>query len=391
MSKLLDGLSVRVLLTAVCLAPTAAALFAQGPQPGEVYRESAAHQGGDQWRVTNPEAANPRARRHLPNPELHVNISALEGAVRAEALLDRWGGHVGTTQPRIRFNGQAWLDVPPPRSPPGKGDHQRYYFQDNPVVNVPLAHLQEGDNTFQGTCSHENPTGWGQWGLNALILRVYYEPARSPRIAAQIVHPRTGATIGENPSIRVEATSASGVARVDLLAWYEGYDENGDGVWLDWHGAHFQPTRGAPADLREHVGTVWRSPYELIWNTRWVPDQQPGAIQLVARVQDSRGFWFVTQPVTGLTLARKNESVRLYPAAEIPARFGVRNHATKSCQIPIPSTAKLEEAIEVGLHLRTWHGWDGHHEPWKLNELVHAIEGKNHHYDYDIISFRRQR
>jgi hypothetical protein len=40
--------------------------------------------------------------------------------------------------------------------------------------------------------------------------------------------------------------------------------------------------------------------------------------------------------------------------------------------------------VEAGLHLRTWHGWDGHHKPFRLNDLVHPTEGKEHHYDYDI-------
>lgn len=364
------------------------------PQPGETYREFAAHQSGNNWRVTSPNATEPRARRFLPNPEIHLQISTLEGAVRAEALLDRWSGHTGTTEPRLRFNNQAWLDVPPPRSPPGQGDHQRYYFQDNPAIEVPLVHLRQGDNTFQATCSHDNPTGWGQWGLNSLILRVYYDPAKinpvqhapagAPPTSGRIVSPARGATIGENPTIRIEATSESGVSRIDVLAWYEGYDENGDGVWQDWHGGYFQPSRGAPAELREHVGTVWRSPFELVWNTRFVPDQQPAAVQLIARVQDSHGLWFVTQPVTGLTLKRQHQSVRLFRASSVPARFAVRNHKTQSCSIPIPPENDLSRVVEAGLHLRTWHGWDGHHQPLKLNELTRAIEGKNHHHDYDI-------
>ena len=356
----------------------------RGPQPGDVYCEFASHQGGNDWRVTNPDARDPRARRYLPNPELLLHIDSLEGAVRAEALLDRWSGHVSTKRPQIRFNDNPWLDVPPPLDAPGDGDHERYYFQDNPIIAVPLEHLKAGDNTFQGTCSHANPTGWGQWGLYSLILRVYYEPAATPHPSGRILSPAQGATIGENPTIRIEASSPSGVARVDVLAWYEGYDEDGDGVWLDWHGGHFQPIRGQAADLRDHVGTLWRSPYELTWDTRWVPDQPPRAVKLIARVQDSRGTWFVTQPVTGLTLQRPGQSVRLFRTAEVPARFGVRNHSTKSCVIPISSDHDLSRVIEASLHYRTWHGWDGHHKPFRLNDLVHLNEGKNHHFDYDI-------
>jgi len=355
-----------------------------GPQPGEVYREYAVHQAGDDWRVTNPAVAGERARRHLPNPVLHVTIGDLAGAVRAEAMLDRWGGHVSTKRPQLRFNGRDWLDVPPPLVPPGNGDHERYYFQDNPVIDVPLAHLQAGVNTFEGTTSHENPTAWGQWGLYSLILRVYYDSTELPHAEARIVSPAPGATFSENPIVRVEATAPNGVARVDVLAWYEGYDENGDGVWLDWHQHYFQPLRGHAAELREHVGTAWRSPYDIRWDTRWVPDQQPRAVKLVARVQDSRGAWTVTEPVSDLTLQRKGESVRLYRTAEVPLRFGVRNKLAKSCAIPIPANARLAAAVEAGLHLRTWHGWDGHHHPYKLNEVVQPVGGKNHHYAYDI-------
>lgn len=356
----------------------------RGPQPGEVYREFSSHQGGRDWRVTNPDAERDGARAYLPNPTLRLSINTLEGAVRAEAVLDRWSGHVNTKEPRLRFNGNAWLDVPPPLVPPGDGDHEGYYFQDNPVIAVPLGHLKAGENTFVGTCSHENPVGWGQWGLYSLILRVYYDPSGHPHPSGRIVNPAPGTTIGENPSIRVEASSPNGVARVDVLAWYEGFDENGDGVWLDWHGGYFQPIRGDAAELRDHVGTLWRRPYELTWDTRWVPDQPPRAVKLIARIQDSHGMWTVTEPVSGLTLRRQGESVRLYHAVDIPPHFGVRNHMTKSCRIPIPPGHDLGSVIEAGLHYRTWHAWDGHHKPFKLNDLTHLNKGKNHHYDYDI-------
>lgn len=364
------------------MAPLAAA--PRGPQAGEVYREYASHQGGDDWRVTNPEVSRERAHKHLPNPILNLSIRSLEGAVRAEAVLDRWGGHANTKRPQIRFNGNEWLDVPPPLNAPGNGDHERYYFQDNPVIRVPLEHLEAGENTFQGTCSHVDPHGWGQWGMYSLILRVYYDPEKIYHPAGRIVSPAAGAAIGEHPVVRIEASSRAGVARVDVLAWYEGYDENGDGVWLDWHGGHFQPLRGDDADLGEHVGTLWRSPYEAVWDTRWVPDQRPRAVKLIARIQNCRGIWSVTEPVADLTLQREGQSVQLFRATEIPARFGVRKISTKSCVMPVPAEHNLGKAIEAGLHYRTWHGWDGHHDPFRLNALVHLNEGKNHHYDYDI-------
>jgi hypothetical protein len=315
---------------------------------------------------------------------LKVAINTLDGALRAEAILDRWSGHLGTKNPRLRFNGNDWLTVPPPLVPPGNGDPGKYYFQDNPIIPVPLEHLKAGVNTFEGTTSHENPKGWGQWGLYSMILRVYFDPAKRPHPTGRVVAPGEGATIGENSRIDVEASSLQGVARVDVLAWYDGYDENGDGVWLDWHGGYFQPIRGHPADLREHVGTAWRAPYSIIWDTRWVPDQPARAVQLVARIQDSSGTWTVSPIVSNLTLRRSGETVRVYRAGEIPPRFGVRAKQTKSCAIDLPGDFEPRKVIEAGLHLRTWHGFDGHHLPFRLNDYSQPTAGKNHHFDYDI-------
>lgn len=376
------GLVFLTTLSGGWFSSLSAATAPRGLQPGDVYREFAAHQAGDDWRVTNPSVEEPRARKHLPNPVLKLSINTLEGATRAEALLDRWGGHVSTKNPQLRFNGRDWLVVPPPLMPPGKGDHERYYFQDNPVIPVPLTELKEGINTFEGTASHENPKGWGQWGLYSLILRIYYDPAKRPHPEGRIVAPVAGATFSENPRVDVEARSLPGVARVDVLAWYEGYDENGDGVWIDWHGGYFQPIRGQPADLREHVGTAWRAPYHVIWDTRWVPDQPARAVKLVARIEDVSGTWTVTPVVADLTLKREGETVRLYRPVEIPPRFGVRMNQKKSCEIPMGAAPGA--IVEAGLHLRTWHGFDGHHRPFQLNDYTQLNAGKNHHYDYDI-------
>jgi hypothetical protein len=132
----------------------AASGAARGPQPGDVYREFSAHQSGDDWRVTNPHVEGERPRQHLPNPVLKLSIGSLEGAVRAEALLDCWSGHVQTKRSQIRFNEHAWLNVPPPVIPPGPGEHEAHYFQDNPIIAMPLEQLKSGPNTFEGTATH---------------------------------------------------------------------------------------------------------------------------------------------------------------------------------------------------------------------------------------------
>ncbi len=355
-------------------------------RPGSVYREYALHNGGDRdWRITNPQAADSGARKYLPNPVWRLSIDSLAGAVRAEVMLDRWSGHLGTTSPRIRFNGNPWLDIPPPALGAPNARPEDYYFQDNPVIPVPLEYLQQGMNTIEGTCGHVKQGGWGQWGLYSLVVRVYFDPGKTPHARGKIIEPTNGATIEENPKIVIQSEEGK-AERVDVFAWYFGYDENGDGRWLDWHGGWFQPFRGEPAEWSGHVGTTTKSPYRVTWDTRWVPDQPPGQIALVARIRDTSGHWYVTEKVTGLTLRRTSVSVQVYPVEKLPSRFGVRAGETKSCVIRLPDGFTPQNVIEAALHYRTWHGWDKHHAPFRLNDYEHPHQGKNHHYDYRLLS-----
>lgn len=356
------------------------------PQPGDVYREFSRHNTGNDWRVTDPDAVKKfkRAAKFLPNPRLTLRVDDLQGATRAELLLDRWGGHPGTINKRVRFNGNDWIVVPELEHVPEGIRPQMLMFQDNPVVPVPLEHLVEGENVFEGACDEDGGIGWGQWGVYSLTLRVYYDPETKPWIRGEIVSPGTGAQFSDYPRIEVDAAAEQGVARIDVLAWTEDYDYDGDGLFTEWQESRFQMVRGGANDIRNHVGTLWHQPYQLWWDTHWVPDQQSGAVQLIARIQDVDGRWFVTQPVTGLTLRRDDVSVQLYRATEVPEAFGVRSGQTMQCWIELPAGEVLARATAAGMHFRSWHGWDGHHAPLQLNQHRMPVAGKNHFYDYDL-------
>ncbi len=355
------------------------------PRPGEIYREYAQHMGGNiDWRVTDPNARTSGAAEFLPNPVLHLNIGDLKDAVKAEALIDRWGGHTRTSEKQIRFNDNDWILVPELQTTPAGHHPSKYYSQDNPVVEIPLSHLHEGDNTFEGTCGTIENYGWGQWGLYSVILRIYYDPDRKSHPVGRVVSPTDGQEIGEDPEVDAEVSGDSGIARVDFLAYYEGYDEDGDGVYQEWHGNYHQPQRGEPAGIRRHVGSVTEAPYRVIWKTRWVPDQEPGSVKILARVQDKNGIWYVTEPVEGLSLVRPNISVKLYKAYDVPKAFGVRMGFTRACKMSISGRNDLARAVEASLYLRTWHGTEKAHSPLKLNGWSSPLRGKNHHYDDNI-------
>ncbi|MFZ5832931.1 MAG: hypothetical protein ACOY3P_22820, partial [Planctomycetota bacterium] len=224
----------------------------------------------------------------------------------------------------------------------------------------------------------------GQWGLYSVIVRVYYDPKQKPHVTGRISSPADGQSIAENPPLAAEMEGEGRAARVDFLALYEGLDENGDGVYRQWHECYHQPERGKPAEIAGHVGTVQKAPYQVKWDTRWVPDQPAGGIELVARIRDESGVWYVTEPVKRLSLDRPETYVRMYRAEDVPERFGVRVDQKKSCTFCIPESDDPDMAVEACLSLRTWHGDDKIHSPLRLNDWSCPIGGKNHHYAHSL-------
>ena len=356
-----------------------------GPQPGDVFREYSLHNGGDDWRVTDSKATAERAQAHLPNPVLPITIDDLKHALRAEVVLDRWGGHAGTKDKQIRLNGNDWISLPELTTTPPGSEPEQFYSQDNPVVPVPLKDLKEGENTVEGGIGPKNAGHWwGQWGMYSVILRVYYDPEAKQHSTGIILSPKAHETLGENPTIKLACDENA--QQIDVLAWYDGYDEDGNGVFTEWHETRFQPLRGQPAALRDHVGTIDpASGRELIWETKWVPDQKPKAIKLVAHIHGKDGLIYVTDTVESLSLHREGWSVKQYLPIDVPPHFGVRISETKSCQIQISVSDDLAKATEAVLHYRTWEASDNHHDPFLLNGHKHANEGHDHHYDYDLL------
>src|SRR5512140_1563737 len=159
-----------------------------GPQPGDVYREYTfvPNPSGNTWRVTDPNVDQvrfPSTVFDLPNYTNTIpNVSDLQGAIRAEVVLTVWGGHVGTTNKKISFNGNQWMTIPELGQingiPAGKNG-QCYMTQENITLPLPLEYLVTGNNTYTATTGTQSCFGWG-WGMFAIYkvkIRVYYDPA----------------------------------------------------------------------------------------------------------------------------------------------------------------------------------------------------------------------
>ncbi len=355
-----------------------AALCGSGPKPGDVYREFHVVMGGiKDWRVTD--ASAPKAPvLLLPNSTLRLEIPDLNGAIRAEAQLERWGGHTGTIGKSLRLNGKEWIAVPElATTPPGKPGYC-YTYQDNPTVEVPLSDLQKGVNSLEGNSTGQDTrcgNNWGQWGWYSAIVRVYYDPAKLPHPGGRITSHAAGKELTENPVVQVSVQGPSRIDRVDLLAYYDGFDEDGDGVFQDWHQAYRY------AELVHHAGTAMVAPFKIRWDTAWVPDQAPGSVKLMARIRDSAGVWSVTPVVDRLTLKRVGSSVKFYKPRDVPDRYWARAGKLLSSKVAVPDSDPLAKATSAVVALRTWNGLK---YDFRLNDHTGKVEGAEHNYAFAL-------
>lgn len=328
------------------------------PGPGDIFKEFAWKRTGGQL-VFGPGAIAPNAPKNPRPARVPIDID-LEGATRAEVIVEHWSGHEGTSGKSIRCNEGAWIELPLPQNTPTRPE---CYFAmiNQPAVEVPLRDLQHGANILTFTCGpqiHHN-FDYPAFSVQGVTLRVYYSAAR-PHAEARIASPRSGGAIGDDPVFEVEVTAPAGgeAKRVDFVAEYVGFPWGGDGVFRRWH---YDYNR---MKLEHHVGSATAAPWRVTWDTKWIADQrQP--MRLIARVTDASGVVSMTPVVDGLTFKR-DRSVVFYPASGVRQFFNSHRGRRSACTInwverpAKASAARLvlathgphEQAAEFGLNGR---------------------------------------
>lgn len=371
----LAPLALALLGALLCIQ--ASGQYMRHPEAGDVFRDHRLANTGNSWRVTDPNALQPRAIQTLPNEVYGLLVGDLEGATRAELIIDYWGGHPGTDLRHVRLNANDWLELPDLVT--GTPNPNCYLQLVNFAVDIPLSHLVEGINTLEGlsggqVCYNFN---WGMWGMYGMVLRVYYDPELKDHPTGGIARPAPGSVITDDPLILVNASSNVGIERVDFIAHYNGYDPDGDGRFTDW-----QLSYRDGAKLKDHIGSDTTIPYRRRWNTNLVPDQPAGSVKIRSYITDNDGYTYVTEDVEGLTLERTETSVRLYRMSGIPENFLTRDHETNELYFTIPKDDDLSTVETAFLFVRSWNGLDPK-TTTRVNSWISPLYGRDHKPDFD--------
>jgi hypothetical protein len=366
-----------VLLVTLCglgLAPTPAG--AQ-PQPGDIYREYPWRPEGKWQRVTGPDTEEPRAIAFLPNTVNRTEINDLDSALRAEMQIEMLLCHGGTVGKKVRVNGHDWIDIPEPDRIPGNSGQgppdSEYQYMRYPIVDLPLAQVEEGENTFEFTCCCGTSLGgwWPQWILYGVTFRVYYEPDK-PHPTGRVVQPVAGAVLADRPKLVAEASGPAPLQRVDFVGHYEDFNWEGDGRYRQWHGRTWY------GQLHNHIGTATGAPCRVTWDTTWVPTQSE-PIRVAARIVDTTGICFVTPAVDELRLARRH-TVRMYRPYEVPRGWSTRAGSRHFCKVNVADD--LTRAVAAKIIMVTWNGVAA--DEIGINDTkVVARVGKDHDLSHD--------
>ncbi len=347
------------------------------PGPGDVFREYKWWPEGKWQRVTGPDATAEGAKEFLPNSVNTIHIADLDGAVKVEAYIEMLLCHAGTVDKQIRFNANPWIPIPEPSLIPGKAGqgppNSEYQYMRYPCVQIPMKYLQQGNNTFEFTCSPGTALGkwWPQWILYGVTFRVYYDNSR-PHPTGTITKPSGGSTIGEAPVLEAAATGPRPIKQVDFIGFYEDFNWEGDGNYRQWHYRYLYN------EIKNHIGTATNKPYKVTWDNSWVPTQDR-PIKIIARIIDAAGMCYMTTAVENIHLAR-DKTVRMYKPYDVPKGWSTRVDNTDKCKTDVNDD--LSKALAAKIIMSTWNGVAADEIGINDKKVVTNI-GKNHDLSYD--------
>jgi hypothetical protein len=318
---------ISLLFSIATIAGASSPTLAQ-PAPGDVFREyrfyNEAGDAGGAIRVGGKQGVSYPDRGSDHN---YINAWMdfpgqlnLQHAIRAEVVVEKILSHNGTTGLAIQWNDGQWIPLPPPATLPQPAAD--YYHHTCITTAIPLDVLRSGDdatNRFRLRVNPDQPWNWPQHLIYGVHLRIYYVARQVSCVTGRLLTPSDDSSIGRHVPLTLEIPDRfRRVNRVDYLAKYEGVNWEGDGVYRRWHYFYYH------GQLCHHVGSSVTAPFDLTWDTSWIPDQTE-PVEIAAWITDDTGLTFMTPAVSGLQLQRPGLSVELCRPQNVPENWVTRN------------------------------------------------------------------
>ena len=344
------------------------------PQPGDIFKEYVYKKKTDFFKGPFD---------HLDSVETNLSINDLAGATRVEIAFYFWGGHSGTSGQEFRANDGNKYKLTQPVGTPVQPECYYRTILGRSAVNFPLQDIHEGSNKFTLYCGTQicHSFNWPHYWIYKYIVRVYYEKDKSCA-KGQLILPVKGQIIGDYPDMEFKAIDPDSVARVDFLAYYKGFDIDGDGKFRDWQ---YQVKDSA---WTETAGLAIKPRYKEVWDNYWIPDQD-SSIRFMAKITGTNGYVYMTESVDDIRLLRKDRSVQMYMPKNFPEVFGARKEQRKECFIPMEDYHSGKNITDAKLYVSSWSGNVDNEQPYHeigINEQVIANKfGIQHDHSLNLL------
>lgn len=310
---------------------------------------------------------------------IEEDLSQLAGA---ELYMEIWGGHPGTANKRVTINGRSTYPLPE------VGAAEGYCTHVYPTFTVKITDLVNGYNALQFACDKGDAV-WGHFIVDNACLRVALK-ADHPDLqewgmaafhATALARPASDDAETIMLSLSPDAANHVAIASVDFIGRYFGYNENGDGKAIGWHGftKHRQPV-GV-------IGTATEPPFTASWEVSMIPAQKNVAVKAVVHFKNYPNVVYETTPTRGISIPstglgtsseRERSVVKLYPAKDVPVQFWSRANRLQKCTIALDVPPEQIERAE--LHTVIWDGGRGNVEaPFTLNGHPLPVAGEGRH------------
>ncbi|MEM9141431.1 MAG: VCBS repeat-containing protein [Bacteroidota bacterium] len=266
----------------------------------------------------------------------------LENAIGAEVFVERVQSHEDTKVLKIQFNDGMPIPLPEPSTLPDPATD--YMFHSNIRVAVPLSNLREGkNNTFKLSVAKEQSWDWPQNLVYGLVLRVYYAPngEAASRMRISGVTPRD--TLGHRVQLSLLGEHLEDIVSVDYVGLYEDINIQGDGIYRQWQYRYHRGKR------QYHIGTAFQAPFNITWDTEWIPDQQD-PIVVTALAKNGDGLIWVLPMIQGLSLKRSHSVTLIKPYGQ--KAFWTTRNGEHDQHLDVP-----REVSKVDSARLFWNSW----------------------------------
>jgi regulation of enolase protein 1 (concanavalin A-like superfamily) len=359
--------AVLVGIAGVVMAPATAAHASILPNSAEVtYKEYWVPHS--QYTAGCPELGtqqNPPVFYDEPGPctkNLNVTIpDNFSQALKVEVYIDLWReSRNGSPVARFTINGGVQ------RSATVGADWSRTPY----LVEIPASNFVQGVNTFAFAASPPE----ARYHIHDLAVRIYYDAAHpliagpgsdvTPPTASLLsvggLNPAAGGTLNvDNDQVAIQAT-ANDASYLDVIGYYDGYDETNSGETLAWHAANHnnwnpggmsaKPTGGTIDDIGTIATPTNGGTYAVTWNLPDVANQsgvmfKVRAVDAAGNVREAAGG--VSAPFT-LTRSVSTEVYRIPNFQDAGIHQNGANPDTYDASIDLPDLTNVTSVTMDG-------------------------------------------